>query len=250
MEETFRERFSSYSTANLLVALHKKEHYNPVAIEIIEEIIQSRIISDKDRSEAEAIIIKEVEDHAAKQQKTEDIKNRFIEFFEPIIYPTREVDITKWFNLFMLVLAIDTLYQSYLVCQGLYYFVNDSTYITFLSVQAIVPITGAIEFYLAYKRLKAGWILMVFSNYFVIIYSITMYFLFTADANIYEFVTRFLFSLFLNVAFLLFLDKRACHELFGIDTQKKAMLTNRILLSCLALMIPYVAIKLNQLSII
>jgi hypothetical protein len=250
MKETFRERFSSYSTANLLVALHKKEHYNPIAIEVMEDIIQSRIISDEDRSEAEAIISKEVEEHATKQQKAEDIKNRFIDFFEPIIYPTREVDIKKWFNLFMLVLAIDTLYQSYRFCQGLYFFVNDSTYITFLSIQAIGPIAGAIEFYLAYKHLKAGWILMVFSNYFVIIYSVTLYFLFTDDASIFEFFTRFLFSLLLNVAFLLFLHKQACHELFGIDTPKKEMLTKRILLCCLGLMLPYVVIKLSQLGII
>ena len=230
MSNGFLNTFQQYSNVELLKIVKRPADYQPEAINAAAEILTSRNVSEQELNEVEFfyynIDLKEQE----KQEKLNAINDKVTDFLEPLLQPKTETNPGKWLNVFLLFIAIQYLWYIFKTVERFIdfyknHYLFDFTYAGDVLTLFYVPLV----FYLLYKRKKWGWILLfadaAFSGSSLLSES---WILFKYQDIHHGNVSTFLWSVFAEVALVIFLWRPEIADWFGIDEKEKKKFVIRI----------------------
>lgn len=166
MKQDFLSHYSSYSNVDLLLVLHNESKYDPVAVEAVKEILETRTVTTEDRHQATIIVEKEITDNRKKKERAQKLKLAAGNFARNIVEPDRRNGFQQ-LQYLCFILAAVYLYQlaSQLFIDPFWHYYDPGGNIwniiysyLFLLVNLLWP-TGI---YLFYRRKKWGWVAIGF----------------------------------------------------------------------------------------
>ncbi|QQR97311.1 MAG: hypothetical protein IPK18_10570 [Sphingobacteriales bacterium] len=182
----FKEKFNSYSTANLLKIIDNPGDYQASAVEAANEILKSRQLDELEIETAKTELQNTRQEIEKKNQKYKDLEFKVKDFFSSILSVVNPIQsnitsVDKTIKLVCISLGLIFLFQLFKNLKLFsFYFTNNLGIWNLFSIfyfidLFIIPITIV----LFYKRKKIGWtILMIYitstiiSNVFYIVFLI------------------------------------------------------------------------------
>jgi hypothetical protein len=241
MNNNFPNLFRQYSNVELLKIIQRPADYQTEAINAANEILAGRNVSEVEYREVE--LFYEVIDLKEQQrlEKFNAINNKFTDFLEPLLQPKTEIKRSKWLNVFLLFVALQFLWSIFKTIKrfinffGCSYCLFDITYAADVLTLFYVPVV----FYLLYKRKKWGWILLfadaLISGLSAILGSFALYTYSQIMPVPRGEVSAIVWTIFANVALIIFLWREDIAAHFGLTEEEKKKLAIRILLVVAAL---------------
>jgi hypothetical protein len=231
----FNITYQDYSNVSLLLITLQPEKYQPEALHAAKKILESRVVTEMQYAEAEMIWQSEIQKKQQTLKKQDMLKEKVLDFFQPILKPTSAFTPEKWLRLFLLIIILQYIYRSIFMCIGLINIINCENCELGFELLYRLPSLLFIPFviYLLWKRKKWGWILL-FSNSFFITLSVipdTIAFVAYARSSSDDYNFAFLvWRLFLYSGLSFLLWKENVALLFNVSFRTKKLTAGTVLL--------------------
>jgi hypothetical protein len=226
----FHITYKDYSNVSLLLITLQPEKYQSEALNVAKEILASRIVTETQHIEAEMILQSEIQKKQQILNNQKVLKEKTLDFLQPILKPTKEFVPEKWLRLFLLIIMLQYIYRSIFMCIGLVNILNCENCELGFGLLYRLPSLIFIPFviYLLWKRKRWGWILL-FSNSFFIALSIipdaisfTAYARVSSDYNFAFLIWRVF--LYCGLSFLLWKENVALLFNASLRTKKQTVI--------------------------
>ena len=106
MNFDFHHQYKDYSNIDLLKIVKRPAEYQSAAVTVATQILSERQVTPEETQFIEDYF-QNIENSAkAKKIKVDAIKNKVVDFFEPVLQPSEKVEPSKWVNILVLLIAI------------------------------------------------------------------------------------------------------------------------------------------------
>lgn len=229
MNFDFYQQYSTYSNIELLKIVKRPADYQPAAIAVATQILNEREVSPEE--------IRLVDDYyrnidnsiKTRSEKIGALKNKAVDLFEPVLYPSEKVEPNKWVNILLFAISIQYAWTLFNIIKALINFFQChycrwslGSYLG-LFMLLYIPII----FFLLFRRMQWGWILLFADNLFSLILRLSESYIFFKYQSIHHGDTAsFVLPIFIRTAFVFFLWREpiANHFAVNADTKKNTAL--------------------------
>lgn len=224
MNFDFHHQYKDYSNIDLLKIVKRPAEYQSAAVTVATQILSERQVTPEETQFIEDYF-QNIENSAkAKKIKVDAIKNKVVDFFEPVLQPSEKVEPSKWVNILLLVIAIQYAWSLFNTAKWLANFLQceycgfDIIFFSeFLTLLYVPPI-----FFLLLKKRRWGWILLFADTLFSLISKVSQTYIFFKYQRIHHGDTAsFLLSILIKAAFVFFLWRDPIARHFGITQVAK-----------------------------
>lgn len=230
MNLDFDQLYKDYSNTDLLKIVREPGNYQPEAVSIAAKILNEREIVPEEIQYVDQYYQDIESSKRARKEKLDTVKDKATDFMQPILYPTEKVELTKWVNILLLVIAIQYVWTLFNTLKRLIIFLK-CTYCTFYITEFADVLTllyVPLIFILVFKKKRWGWILLFADNLFSLISGgvSKSYFFFKFQNIPNGDLTTFILPILIKLAFVFFLWRNEISNYFRvtIETKKKTAL--------------------------
>ena len=226
MNFDFYQLYKDYSNTELLKIVKRPTEYQAAAVAVATQILNERQVTIEEIQLVEQQFQDNDNATKVKKEKIDALKGKAIDFLEPVLHPSENVEPNKWVNILLFVIAIQYVWSLVGIVRRLISFLQcdycslDITFFAELLTLLYVPLI----FFLLFKRRRWGWILLFADNLFSLISRVSQSYIFFKYQSIHHGDTSsFLLPIFIKAAFVFFLWRDPIANHFGIapETKKK-----------------------------
>lgn len=243
MKFDFKKQFSLYTNVDLLKILSEKDKYQPEAILAIKEILESRVILDSEKQDAEEFI----SNKSNQLTKINLVSNEAEKVIDSIFESQSQTKLGNWLKIILASIAIYYIYSLYTVLRYLFYLFNCSDCkIDIIAIGGVLNLVYIpIAFVLLFKKSKWGWAILFADTLFCFISGLSQIPLFYYYREFHNgSISPILFSIIIRIGFLVFLWRKDITKFFEVDELvKKRTLVVTSVISVLFILITYLFVN-------
>ena len=214
--QAFLDRYRQYSNVNLLKIVARPDDYQPDAVTAAKAILSGRTVTQEEENEVDLHFQKIALDQSQKEHRVESYKKAIDEFIQPITRPETRLSPVKWLPLFLVLLAIQYVYQVGSTVLDIVKYIRFRAAFDWSLMYSLLGIGYfATIFYLLFKKRRWGWILLLADNIISCMLLLSqLYWMFGYP----EGMAAFLWQFSLRAAFIYFLFRQDVAAYFNIES--------------------------------
>jgi hypothetical protein len=215
----FYQQYQEYSNIELLKIIKRPADYQPAAVEAAASILKGRQVNPEEIAFIEQYFQDIDNREKLQKEKLDAIKNKTVDFFEPVLQPQNEVEPAKWLNIFLLVLALQYSWIAFNAVKHIIHFFGCAycSWVIDFYFEVLSLIYIPVVFFLLLRKNRWGWIILFADNLFSLILILSQSYIFFKYQYIHQgSVSDFLFSILIRLSFVVFLWNKKISGYFNI----------------------------------
>jgi hypothetical protein len=218
----FYDEYKDYPNLELLKIIRNPSDYQPLAVAAASQILDERQVPVEEISALDKSLHELSETERFKREKFARMTAKTADLFPPIAQPHKEVEPTKWVNLFLLVVATQYAWMLFGMIKHVIRLLSRQSFDWFDYINFLPVLYVPFIFFLIFKRRRWGWILLFADNLAAIILMLSESYIFFKYQHIHHSsIVSFITPIMIRSALTFFLWRNAITEHFGVSSTIK-----------------------------
>jgi hypothetical protein len=218
----FYDEYKDYPNLELLKIIRNPNDYQPLTVAAASQILDERQVPGEEIGSLDQSLHALAEAERYKREKFARMTAKTADLFPPIAQPHKEVEPSKWVNLFLLVIAARYAWMLFGMTKRLIRLLSRQSFDWFDYINFVPVLYVPFIFFLIFKRRRWGWILLFADNLAALIMMLSESYIFFKYQHLYHSsIVSFITPIMIRSAFTFFLWRNAITEYFGVSSTIK-----------------------------